>query len=97
MDYKERFLDRFNETFGLPPEIILKLPLIMMVGDKSLILENHQGILEYNRERIRIRLIKGELTLLGQNMLVRNISHEEIQIKGELTGLTFNQGGPVND
>lgn len=97
MDYKERFLNRFNETLGLPPEIMFKLPLIMMVGDKSLILENHLGILEYNRERIRIRLIKGELTLLGQNMMIRNISLEEIQINGELISLTYDQGGAEND
>ncbi len=92
MGFKERFIDRFNETLGLPPEVTLKLPLIMMVGGKSLILENHRGILEYSRERIRIRLIKGEITLVGQNLTIGNISDEEIQIKGEIIGLTFSEG-----
>ena len=93
MGLGERITNRFIETFDLPPEVMLNLPLIMMVGGKSLILENHRGILEYSRERIRIRLVKGEIILTGRNLLIQSISNEEIQIKGELTGI--NLGGEV--
>jgi sporulation protein YqfC len=78
-------------TFDLPPEVMLNVPLIMMVGGRSLILENHRGILEYSRERIRIRLRKGELTILGRNMLIQSISDEELQIKGEITGILMGE------
>ncbi len=92
MSLKERFTDRFIDTFGLPAEVILKLPIVMMIGGKSLILENHRGILEYSRERIRLRLAKGELALIGHNLIIQSISNEEIQIKGEITGLSFTEG-----
>ncbi|AZR73158.1 sporulation protein YqfC [Anoxybacter fermentans] len=91
MGIKKRFTDRFINTFGLPPEVILKLPLIMMVGGKSLILENHRGVLEYGRERIRIRLQKGEILLIGRNLVIESISDEEIQIRGEITGLSLGE------
>lgn len=92
MGLGERFTDRLINTFGLPPEVMLRLPLIMMVGGKSFILENHKGILEYSRERIRIRLLKGELTLLGRDLVIRSISQEEIQIQGEILGITLGEG-----
>jgi sporulation protein YqfC len=85
------FHHRLMTTFDLPPEVMLNVPLIMMVGGRSLILENHRGILEYSRERIRIRLLKGELTLLGRNMLIQSISDEELQIKGEITGILMGE------
>lgn len=97
MGLGEKFTTRFIETFDLPPEVMLNLPLIMMVGGKSLILENHRGILEYSRERIRIRLAKGEVTLTGRNLLIQSISNEEIQIKGELTGLSLGEEVVSND
>lgn len=85
------FHQRLMTTFNLPPEVMLNLPLIMVVGGRSMILENHRGILEYSRERIRIRLIKGELTLSGRNMVIQSISDEELQIKGEITGMTMGE------
>lgn len=91
MGLGEKFTTRFIETFDLPPEVMLNLPLIMMVGGKSLILENHRGILEYSRERIRIRLAKGEIMLNGRNLLIQSISNEEIQIKGDLTGFCLGE------
>lgn len=91
MSLGERFTNRLTEVFDLPPELLLNLPLIMMVGGRSLILENHKGILEYSRERIRIRLIKGELVLTGPNLVIQSITDEEIQIKGEVTGLSFGE------
>lgn len=93
MGFGSRFIDRFNDAFGLPPEVMLNLPMIMMVGGKSLILENHQGILEYSRERIRIRLLHGELVLQGLNLVIQSISNDEIQIKGEIADLNLINGG----
>ncbi len=92
MSLGERFRERFIDIFGLPAEVMLKLPIVMMVGGKSLILENHRGILEYSRERIRIRLVNGEVTITGYNLVIQSISNEEIQIKGEITGLSLNEG-----
>lgn len=91
MGLGEWFHHRLMTTFNIPPEVMLNLPLMMMVGGRSLILENHRGILEYSRERIRIRLVKGELTLTGRNMLIQSISDEELQIKGEITGVTMDE------
>lgn len=91
MGLSEWLNQRMITTFNLPPEVMLNLPLIMMVGGKSLILENHRGILEYSRERIRVRLIKGELMLTGRNMLIQSISDEELQIKGEIIGVSLGE------
>lgn len=91
MGLSERITNRLMQTFDLPPEVILNLPVIMMVGGKSLILENHKGILEYSRERIRVRLVKGEITLTGRNLVIQSISDEEIQIRGEVTGVNLGE------
>lgn len=71
----------------LPKDLMLDLPRITLLGNIQLIIENHRGIIEYTKERIRISTSLGELLIDGEGLVLRNIFPDEIAVDGKITSL----------
>ena len=56
------------EKLDLPKEVVLDLPLVSMVGQDEVTVENHKGLLEYSAETIRIATGAGRLLLTGEGL-----------------------------
>lgn len=78
-----------SEILELPKDIVLDLPKITMVGNLQIYIENHKGIIEYNKERIRINTNNGIIRIIGKDMYISNIVTEEIIIIGQIESLEF--------
>lgn len=77
------------DALELPKEVILDLPKITMIGSIQLYIENHKGIVEYSKERIRINSKAGIIRIIGKKMIIKNIVTEEILITGEIINIEF--------
>lgn len=77
------------DVLELPKEVILDLPKITLVGSIQLYIENHKGIIEYNKESIRINSKAGVIKIIGKNMVIKNIVSEEVSITGEIINIEF--------
>ncbi len=84
------FRDQITDIFELPPEVINNVPLLMIMGQKKLYLENHNGIAHYQNEMIKIKVNKGQLVIKGRQLEIKKINTEEIIISGTLINLDFN-------
>ena len=73
----------------MPKDVMLDLPKITIIGDLQLFLENHRGIIEYQRERIRVKISNGELEIKGQDLLLRHLKPDEMAVEGLITGISF--------
>jgi sporulation protein YqfC len=71
----------------LPKDLMLDLPRITLLGNIQLIIENHRGIIEYTKERIRISTSLGELLIDGEGLVLRNIFPDEIAVDGKIASL----------
>jgi len=71
----------------LPPELLLNLPKLTLIGGRQLAVENHHGIIEYTEERIRISTHPGEIIIKGQNLTIKGLYREELFIEGEISAL----------
>ncbi|NLH27205.1 MAG: sporulation protein YqfC [Syntrophomonadaceae bacterium] len=71
----------------LPKDLVLNFPRITLLGNVQLIIENHRGIMEYTKERIRISTSLGELVIDGEGLVLRNIFPDEIAIDGKIASL----------
>lgn len=78
-----------SDILELPKDIVLDLPKIVMVGNMQMYIENHKGIIEYGKQRIRINTNNGILRITGKNMIIRTIVSEEIAIIGEIEIVEF--------
>ncbi|RKD34733.1 sporulation protein YqfC [Thermohalobacter berrensis] len=85
----EEVKESLSEMLELPKDIVLDLPKITMIGNLQIYIENHKGIIEYNKQRIRINTNNGLLRIIGKNLSIRTIVTEEIIIAGEIESVEF--------
>ena len=73
----------------IPPDIVLDLPRITMLGNKQLLVENHKGIIEYSPAFVRIKLSQGELAITGADLCLGSLQAEQILVEGTVTGIKY--------
>lgn len=81
--------ERVTELLELPKEIVLDLPKITIVGSSNIFIENYKGIIEYDNTRIRANTSKGIIKISGGNLVIREITSEDLMIEGDIDALEF--------
>ncbi|WP_010168526.1 YabP/YqfC family sporulation protein [Candidatus Epulonipiscium viviparus] len=71
-------------------ESIIGLPLITIIGEDNLRVENFSSIIEYNQEIIRLKTKIGVISIIGKNLLAKSMTKEEIVIRGKISGVNLN-------
>ncbi|HHZ17600.1 MAG TPA: sporulation protein YqfC [Peptococcaceae bacterium] len=82
-------MDKLTDFLDLPKEIVYDLPKTTLIGQAQLLMENHRGVIEYRAEKIRIAVNLGEMEITGRDLMIRNISRDEILIEGEIAALKY--------
>ena len=75
--------------FELPREIVLNLPLISLIGNEELTIENYKSVVEYNEEAVRISTSCGILKVEGRKLNLRHMTSESVTITGTLLNFQF--------
>lgn len=69
---------------------ILNVPRVTVIGTYQVYIENHQGILEFTSQRLRLRMEAGQLHITGRGLTIRHVNREEMFVEGEhIASLTF--------
>ena len=89
MGKREKVKREITSALALPKEIVLNLPLITMFGKEELNLENYKGVIEYTSERIRINTSIGVLKIEGRNLLLKQVTSENISVTGGIVIIEF--------
>lgn len=82
-------MERVTHFLELPPEIIYNLPKVTLSGNVQLFVENHRGIIEYSRGKVRIAVNLGELAIWGDELVIGQITREGICLVGKIAGLQY--------
>lgn len=77
------------QVLELPKELVLDLPHISMVGKEEIIIQNHNGILEYAEDVIRIKTKLGIVIISGRDLVISKITNEYIQASGKIKGIEY--------
>lgn len=89
MERRKGFLDRLAERADLPGEAMPGQPLLELVGDRRVLVENHRGVIQYSKERIGIRLSYGEVAVCGCGLELVRMSKEQLIIVGRIDGISL--------
>lgn len=73
----------------LPKEIVLNLPMISIIGNEELHIENYKGVIEYNLDYIRINTSVGIVKIQGKNLMLKQITSENITVSGSLSSIEY--------
>jgi sporulation protein YqfC len=86
-------LSNISKIFELPPEILLNLPKITLMGNENLIIENYIGITGYNKCEVSVNTNTGLLKIYGNNFEIEEISNDLVQIYGSFKRLEYQSNG----
>lgn len=78
-----------SDALDLPKEIVLNIPLVTILGNEELNIENFKNIIEYSEDKIRLNTNCGIFKIEGENLAFKEISSEKILIIGKLHKLEF--------
>lgn len=91
---KNKVKKRIADVFDLPPDIVLGLPKVTLIGRAQLYIENHQGITIYEKERIRINVKDGAIVIAGKDLHLRTVYNDDIFIEGVISTIDL-EGNPL--
>ena len=75
---------------GLPSEVLLGEPKIVMTGDCALEFYNHKGIIDISETQIKINTKRAIYLIKGINLFVAGMTDDEIEISGKIMGVEIN-------
>ncbi len=85
----QKIKHKFFNMLDIPKDVLLDLPKITMIGDIQIYIENHKGIIEYTSNLVRISTALGQLVLIGEGLILRNIGLEDIYLDGRIEEIKF--------
>ncbi len=78
-----------TDMFDLPPDLLMGLPRISMAGREDMFVENHQGVIECTKKRIRFQTSAGIVKVTGEELELKFIGAERIAIRGGIDAVEF--------
>ncbi|MGI6364394.1 MAG: sporulation protein YqfC [Bacillota bacterium] len=94
MAKKDKVRKKIADIFDLPPDIVLDLPRIILVGRIQLYIENHKGITLYDENEIRISVNGGGIVIGGKDLQLRTVYNDDIYIEGEIHSILLEGDRP---
>lgn len=80
------------ESAELPGELVPGQPLLELAGQNRALVEGHRGIVEYGRERIRVRVKFGIICICGTGLELTRMTGSQLVISGQIGGITLEGG-----
>ncbi|MGD6818150.1 sporulation protein YqfC [Metabacillus sp. 84] len=87
--WSSRIANWITKTIELPPDVMMDLPRITMVGQLHIYIENHRGLLKFTDQEIRLLLKQGQLLIRGESFVIRTILPEEIMLEGKIEHVQY--------
>ena len=81
--------EKMTGLLSLPKEIALNLPHIMATGREEINIENYKNLIEFTDTKIRIHTATGMLAIVGQRLMLKQVTTENILVSGNIAGLQW--------
>ena len=82
-------LHRAADAFDLPGEVLLDLPRLTVTGGQRVVVENHQGLMDYSPESIVVAGGRVTLKIIGDALELRAMTAEALLITGHVFQVEF--------
>lgn len=84
MDRSRHWLDRLADQADLPGEAGFGQPLIELAGDRRVLVEHHQGVIQYGRDKICVKVKYGTVAVSGCDLELVRMTKEQLIICGRI-------------
>lgn len=84
-----RVEEKLADFFEIPKNVLLDMPKLVLAGNVQLSVENHQGLIEYTQERVRVATSRGEVAVEGKGLSISRITKTDITVDGRIRRVTL--------
>lgn len=84
MKQHRHLLHRLTDSADLPGESFPLTPLVEIMGNKRVLIENHKGVCEYGTEQIRIKVSFGQVCVQGCGLMLSQMTAAQLVISGDI-------------
>lgn len=81
--------EKLSEVLAVPQAIMLDVPRIVFDSNTKIFIENYKGISEFTDTNIKINAGRYIINLCGENLDIKVMTSEEIEIDGIITKMEF--------
>lgn len=81
--------NRLSELSELPKDVVLGIPMLTMIGQMELHIENYRGIIEYTDCLIRVHTKDGQIRICGKNLKVDYYTNDEMKVTGHIVSIEY--------
>ncbi|MEG2438079.1 MAG: YabP/YqfC family sporulation protein [Lachnospiraceae bacterium] len=92
MDREENyssFKEKVVQMSSMPRDVVLGAPIVTIVGQEEIRIENYRGIIEYTNTFIRIQTKVGQIKILGSSLQIQYYTNDEMKIIGHFSTLEY--------
>lgn len=72
-----------------PKEFTPGFPVLTILGQIELSIENYNGLLEYTSECIRVRVKTGIIIITGERLFIDYYMNDEMKIRGRIIKIEY--------
>ena len=87
-----RMVERLMNRLDLKDEPLPLRPLIEIVDNRRVLIENHKGVTQYSTQQICVRLRKGSVCICGEGLHLAVMRKEQLVICGCIRSIFLNGG-----
>lgn len=92
MKLRSGILRRLADRAVMTGQPVPGVPLVEIIGDRRLLVENHQGVCEYGDEQICVNTRLGKIFVNGSSLELAQMSKEQLVITGSIASITVERG-----
>ena len=81
--------NKIAELSELPKDVVMGMPVLTILGQNELCLENYRGIIEYTDSLVRIQTKTGQIRIFGKNLLVIYYTNDEMKVNGQILSVEY--------
>ncbi|MGL5615400.1 MAG: sporulation protein YqfC [Sarcina sp.] len=82
---------KIAESLEISEEVITNLPKISVIGKNKIIIENHKGIIEFDKHIVKTGSESGIIVITGKNFEVSFLGEDTIIVVGTFHSLTYGE------
>jgi len=83
--------DFLADQADLPGEAGSVQPLVELAGDRRVLMEHHQGVVQFGRERICVKVKYGVVSVEGCGLELARMSRDQLIIRGRIDRISLNR------
>ena len=87
MKKRKKSISKINELLEMPQELYTDIPKITITGFNEMIIENFNGILEYEDFYIRVNTSLGIININGIGLKLETMTNDDIKVVGNIESI----------